>query len=180
MEPAWARAFEPPAVCSSESATAMRTLVDLYVQTGDRKYLEPIPPFLEWLKRSQLGPDRWARLYELGTNRPLYGDRDGRLHYTLAEISAERQRGYNWEGTFGIPEARDYYRAVETKGRQAFLPLHVGERRWPTPGASRVSRILAQQDSQGRWLNNGWVEMQRFIVNMRLLSSYLESLKTPE
>ena len=43
MEPVWARKFEPPAVTGGESAGAIRTLVDLYVITGDKKYLGPLP-----------------------------------------------------------------------------------------------------------------------------------------
>jgi hypothetical protein len=102
MEPSWARAFEPPAVCSAESADAMRMLVDLFLETGEGKFLEPIPAFIGWLKRSQIASNRWARYYEIETNKPIYGDRDGKIHYTLAEISAERQRGYAWEGSLGV------------------------------------------------------------------------------
>lgn len=175
MEPAWARAFEPPAVCTSESAVAMRTLVDLFVETGDRRYLEPIPPFLDWLKRSHLGPDRWARLYELGSNKPIYGDRDGRVHHTLAEISAERQRGYGWQGSFGIASAIEYYEAVLSKGRDAFKSTGLGLGDRGTPSGSRVTQILSGQDKAGRWLRNGWVDMRAFVVNIRALAAYLES-----
>jgi hypothetical protein len=175
MEPAWARAFEPPAVCTSESATAMRTLVDLFVETGDPKYLEPIPAFLDWLKRSQLEPGRWARLYELESNKPLYGDRDGLIHYTLAEISAERQRGYSWQGSYGVSAAVEYYDAVRKQGRDAFPPKMPDKANPRSPSASRVARVLSQQDAQGRWLNNGWVDMRTFGNNMRLLAAALEA-----
>ncbi|HXG32321.1 MAG TPA: pectate lyase [Bryobacteraceae bacterium] len=84
MHPAWARAFEPPAVTGGESQAVLRTLLVLYRETGDRKYLEPVPRALEYLKRSVVprtdaevfrrvpeGPVL-ARFYELKTNRPLY------------------------------------------------------------------------------------------------------------
>ncbi len=84
MHPAWARAFEPPAVTGGESQAILRTLLVLYRETGDRKYLEPVPRALEYLKRSVVprtdaevfrrvpeGPVL-ARFYELKTNRPLY------------------------------------------------------------------------------------------------------------
>lgn len=41
-------------------------------------------------------PPLWARFYELGTNRPIFGDRDGSVHYVLGEISLERRTGYAW------------------------------------------------------------------------------------
>jgi pectate lyase len=41
-------------------------------------------------------PPLWARFYEIGTNRPLFADRDGVPKYDLSEIGYERRNGYNW------------------------------------------------------------------------------------
>jgi len=38
----------------------------------------------------------WARFYEIGTNRRLFGDRDGTIHTDVQEISHERRNGYAW------------------------------------------------------------------------------------
>jgi hypothetical protein len=86
MHPAWARLFEPPSVTGGESQGILRMLLVLYRETGDRKYLEPVPRALAYLKRSALPPVAnpseirrrvrgdvvLARFYELQTNRPLY------------------------------------------------------------------------------------------------------------
>jgi hypothetical protein len=93
MHPAWARVFEPPAVTGGESQGVMRTLMVLYRETGDSKYLEPIPRALAYLKASILPPvDRevearqrvsgpvLARFYELRTNRPLYITKGTRMN----------------------------------------------------------------------------------------------------
>ncbi len=91
MQPAWARVFEPPAVTGGESQAVLRMLMVLYRETGDRKYLEPIPKALDYFKRSEvprgdaevfrrLGPGPVvARFYELKTNRPLYVTKGTRL-----------------------------------------------------------------------------------------------------
>jgi hypothetical protein len=91
MHPAWARVFEPPSVTGGETQSILRTLMVLYRETGDRKYLEPIPRALAWLKRSfvprgeeeifrRVGPGPvLARFYELGTNRPLYVTKGSRV-----------------------------------------------------------------------------------------------------
>jgi PelA/Pel-15E family pectate lyase len=88
MHPAWARQFEPPSITGGESQSALRALLLLYRETGNRKYLEPLPRALAYYKRSML-PDVAnpseirrrtcpgttpcvARFYELQTNRPLY------------------------------------------------------------------------------------------------------------
>src|SRR5688572_18450003 len=99
MEPAWARRFEPPSVCSGESAGLLRILLDLHAATGDKKYLEPLPSAIDWLKRSQIAPERWARFYELESNKPLYFTRDYRLVYTDDDLPTH----YGFQGEYNIP-----------------------------------------------------------------------------
>lgn len=41
-------------------------------------------------------PPIWARFYELGTQRPLFCNRDGKAVYSLAEVARERRTGYGW------------------------------------------------------------------------------------
>jgi hypothetical protein len=88
MHPAWARVFEPPSVTGGESQSAMRILLTLYRETGDKRFLEPIPRALAYLRSSGLPEDPnaserkrrscppgtlcLARFYELKTNRGLF------------------------------------------------------------------------------------------------------------
>jgi hypothetical protein len=91
MHPAWARVFEPPSVTGGESQSILRLLLAAYRETGNRKYLEPIPRALAYFKASEVprgdaeifrriapGPVL-ARFYELKTNRPLYITKGTRL-----------------------------------------------------------------------------------------------------
>jgi PelA/Pel-15E family pectate lyase len=192
VEPAWARAFEPPAITAGESVGVLRQLVDLYLELGDERYLKPLPAAIAWYERSKLGAGRWARLYELQTNRPLYGDRDGKIHYTLEEITEERRTGYSWQGDYGIPAAIDHARAVMQAGRERWRADHAN--RPPTPAQaatrarrleSRVREIVGRLDAQGRWLSDfagknldrnagPWIDTQVFIINVRTLCDYLE------
>jgi pectate lyase len=43
-------------------------------------------------------PPMWARFYEIGSNRPIFADRDGVAKHSLAEIGYERRNGYAWLG----------------------------------------------------------------------------------
>ena len=45
-------------------------------------------------------PPLWARFYELGTDRPLFLDRDSVPHYDYAEITSERRSGYGYYGSW--------------------------------------------------------------------------------
>jgi len=160
-------------VCAAESAGVMCMLLDLFLETGDAKFLEPLPGFVAWLKRSEIKQGQWARFYELQTNRPIYGDRDGKVHYTLGEISRERQSGYSWQGGYGIPGVIKDYEAITAQGREAFLANRQKHQGPAKPAGDVIAPILAQQDSQGRWLNKGWVDTRTFIRNMEALGDYL-------
>jgi PelA/Pel-15E family pectate lyase len=43
-------------------------------------------------------PPIWTRYYELGTDRPLFANRDGKKMYRLSDVSRERRTGYAWYG----------------------------------------------------------------------------------
>jgi hypothetical protein len=194
LEPAWARAFEPPSVCSNEGGGAMRLLVDLYLETGDEKYLEPLPRAIAWYRRSELSPGVWARMYELGTNTPIYGDRDGKIKYRVEDLSPERQTGYSWKGEYGMPGVFKYYQEVKAAGRAATLQKRAAAEAKARSAAGRAARakaleprvreIIAGLDAQGRWLGEGGkrvsgtqITTSAFILNLRVLADYLEAVK---
>ncbi len=182
MKPAWARTFEPPAVCSAVTARNIRTLIGLYRHTGEKKYLDPISNAIDWLERSTIGPDLWARLYEVGTNIPIYGDRDGKIHYTLEEISEERRRGYSWQSGYGIPAVIREYRELMNQG----APHGRAGRAEPLDRAARdkriaalapgVAEVVAALDSRGRWIEPemNMVSCRLFVRNMNRMIELLE------
>lgn len=107
MHPAWARIFEPPAVTGGESLGIMKTLLVLYQETGNRKYLEPLERAIHYLRRSALpttdrsveararipkGAPVLARFYELQTNKPLYVTKGTRV--TVAGKGTTLMDGY--------------------------------------------------------------------------------------
>ncbi|MEQ2006659.1 MAG: pectate lyase [Limisphaerales bacterium] len=193
MEPAWARAFEPPAACSNESVGVLRLLTDLYVELGDERYLEPLPRAIAWFKRSEISPGLWARYYELGTNKPIFGDRDGKIYYRLEDISEERRKGYSWRGDYGVQGAIARYEEVKQRGREAmqarlkFKPPTAEQKASRAKSMeARVQSAIAALDAQGRWVTKGdlrrrdfdfgdRIETSTFIRNVELLADYLEA-----
>jgi PelA/Pel-15E family pectate lyase len=178
ITPAWARAFEPPAVCSKVTGHNIITLLDLYLLTGNETYLSPIPSALDWLNRSTIGEDLWARFYELGTNRPIYGDRDGKIYYNLSDISEERRLGYSWDGAYGR-NAKRMYDSVMSKGREGYIAdrdRELTEQEKLSKAASlepRVRDAVESLDSQGRWVEDGWVYSKTFNTMAGYLIDYL-------
>jgi PelA/Pel-15E family pectate lyase len=55
------------------------------------------------LKDSAEGKSLWARYYQIGTERPIFGDRDKSMHDDMSEISQERRKGYGWYNE--VPQA---------------------------------------------------------------------------
>lgn len=113
FEPRPARTFEPVSLCSHESVGVIEFLMSLKVPSPD--VIASVEAAVAWLG----GPARlngadqdpevmkrrfgdkdvaslWSRLYEIGTNRPVFGDRDGKVYYAESEISSERQNNYGW------------------------------------------------------------------------------------
>lgn len=194
LEPAWARAFEPPCVCSNEAGGAMRLLVDLYLETGDEKYLEPLPRAIAYYRRSEIAPGVWARMYELQTNTPIYGDRDGKIKYRVEDLTPERQTGYSWKSSYGLPGIFSYYEEVKAAGRSAILAQRrkaeadtktaKGKAARAKALEPRVRAAIETLDPQGRWLSSGGrkapgqhITTTAYIANLRTLADYLEAVK---
>ena len=194
LEPAWARAFEPPCAVSSESVGAIRLLIDLHLETGEARYLGPIPRAIAWFHRSEIAPGTWARMYELRTNTPIYGDRDGKIKYRIEELSPERQTGYSWKGPYGFPAVEKYHAEIVSAGRDRVLAdraAAASKARTPAARAARakaleprVREIIAALDAQGRWLAPAGrrnpepqITTSAFITNLGVLCDYLEAVK---
>lgn len=184
MHPAWARKFEPPAITGSESQDAIDVLMRVYEQTNDRKYLEPVPRALTYLRRLQLPDGRMARYYELHTDQPLYMTRE----YELTYDDTDTPTHYGWK----MPSRLDrlettYQRLIDG----APVPDNAGN---AETLASRVRQIINELDDEGRWLtvhgNQGrilgnirfeptdqYISSGVFNENLETISAYLSATK---
>ena len=122
LEPAWARSYEPPSISGGESVGIVRFLMS--VEDPSPEIVASIEGAVRWLRSVTMSgvrvhripkpdgrveriliedpeaPPLWARFYELGTNRPLYLDRDSVYRYDFSEIGLERRSGYSYHGTW--------------------------------------------------------------------------------
>ena len=160
LQPAWARAFEPPSVCPAVTIKNVDTLIDLYLCLGDATILDPIPDALRWLREIRLENGKWARFVEIGTGRALYYDR-GRVRVnSVAELHPERATGYAYETDISSAlEAgtRRYKQALSLRRRglrelEAAAPTGAAATRRLAELARTVEQILAQQETSGAWI----------------------------
>jgi len=114
LQPASARNYEMPAQCSGESAGIMMFLMQL--RNPSPGVAAAVRSAAIWFEKRKIndvayrrdgdagrrlvsapgnGP-LWARYYQIGTDRPIFGDRDKTIHDDVNEISLERRNGYSW------------------------------------------------------------------------------------
>lgn len=151
LQPAWARTFEPPAVCPSVTLNNINSLIDLYLHTGHNEFLEPIPDAIQWLKASRLPNGKWGRFLELGSNEPMYFDR-GRIRVeSVEQLSLERSTGYGYE--VDLNEALD---AVELRFQQLNTQTSVASKFNSETSikilSAKVRETIKNQDESGRWI----------------------------
>jgi len=176
MEPVWARKFEPPCVTGGESLSTMETLHELYVVTGDEKYLKPLPAAFAWYERSALPDGQYARFYELKTNKPLYFVKDTyELVYT--DDNLPTHYGFKLETV-----KRDLDRLKErmNKPREELLAKRAGpdnEKSWTSlakGAADKTAQALKLQQPEGYWLKDDEIDAGEFVRHFNALSTYVE------
>jgi PelA/Pel-15E family pectate lyase len=139
FEPRPARAFEPAAITGCESVGIVEFLMS--IDNPKQQIIEAVQSAVAWFDRVKLkgirqinqpdessdrgydkviikdatAPPIWARFYEIGTNRPIFGDRDGSVHYAMSEISGERRTGYAWYGDWPADMLRKDYSRWQKK-----------------------------------------------------------------
>ena len=193
-QPAWARKFEPPAVTGGESQGVMRTLIQLYQRTGEKKYLDPIPRALDYLQSSLLTDGQLARFYELKTNRPLYFTKQYELVYTDDDLPTH----YSFKVSSKLTAIRRQYEAVlalevdRTRSRAKEGEQNTTRKSipWSESLAKSAAEVIQKMDDRGAWVENGQLRYQddndptrkiiscrTFIQHVDTLSAYLSSTK---
>lgn len=168
LEPVQARAYEFPSFTGcKETADLVELLMGVKKPSPEVK--NAVECAIEWLrnhaikgyrhetyinadgkKDRRLVPDEnapllWARNYDLETELPYFGDRDGKKHNNYADISHDRRNGYTWLST-DVQGVLDKYPAWYTKhhpgnyqtGDYGYLYCHMsGRGEWTAYALSR-------------------------------------------
>ena len=120
LAPVAGRNYEPAALCAAESAEVIVFLMQL--PNPDARIERAVEGAIAWFRKTAIhgqtyargadggrlvpdatAPPIWARFYKIGSDRPIFGDRDRKIYDAVEEISVERRRGYSWYG--GGPRA---------------------------------------------------------------------------
>ncbi len=124
LQPVKARAYEHASLSGGESVDLMEFLMGL--DSPDPRVVEAVHAAAAWFRETAIygyeyeaksglvaregaGPI-WARFYEIGTNRPIFSNRDGTILYDWHELDEERRRGYARYRTGAADVLRRYER----------------------------------------------------------------------
>ena len=104
-----ARSYELRSLTSKESAGVVMFLMDH--STMDHRIAAAVQGAVTWFEKTAIhgmrsepgqplkpdaaGGDLWARMYEIGTNRPIFSNRDGIKQYEFSALT-DRREGYGW------------------------------------------------------------------------------------
>lgn len=179
MRPVWARKFEPPAVTGGESIGAMETLHELYVVTGDRKYLAPLPAALAWYERSALPDGRYARFYELRTNKPLYVVKDT---YELTYDDGNLPTHYGFKLDHVARDVASLRRAMQ-EPREKLLASRAEpttEKAWASRAKAAIGKArdaLKSGNADGVWVKGDRIDAGAFTKHMTAMARYVEAAR---
>ncbi|HUP87724.1 MAG TPA: pectate lyase [Longimicrobiales bacterium] len=132
LQPGTARAYEHPSLSGRESAAILDFL--MRIEKPSFEVVNAVHAGVAWFRKNAIegfdyhfkgdltpkagaGPI-WARFYELGTNRPIFSDRDGVVKYNLGEIGPERRYNYGWYTDEPVRTLKRYERWIKKYGRE--------------------------------------------------------------
>ncbi|HST62786.1 MAG TPA: pectate lyase [Longimicrobium sp.] len=128
--PVKARAYEHASLSGRESAEILDFLIR--IENPSPAVVQAVHAAAAWFRAAAITGQRylprgevtmdstagplWARFHEIGTNRPIFSDRDGVIRYALSEIGEERRGGYLWYTDEPASTLRRYERWARRQG----------------------------------------------------------------
>ena len=162
LHPATGRTHEPASFQARYTMSTIEELEKLFLFTGDRRYLRPIPQALDWLESVILeiddrGRPVFANAYDPESNYPI-------IRETLPELTEEGYMKYSYrvdstvnyisfDGKLPVRELYERIRDVEP-GEEGALYTALAEermrRRRPLEGG-RISSLIKAMNEGGSW-----------------------------
>lgn len=134
LQPAKARAYEMASLSTAESVAMLEFLMD--IDAPSPELINAIHSAMDWYEQNKIlgytwqrgdgpmtadpsAPPMWSRFVEVGSNLPIFGDRDGSIHYEISKVSQERREGYAWFTTAPNKVLKKYAKWAQKYPREA-------------------------------------------------------------
>jgi hypothetical protein len=168
FQPSWARTHEPPGFMPRQTIVTISTLEKLFLFTGDRRYLRPIPSAIQWLENSRLqvlddGRSEFSRIYDPETNLPVNRkdtDDPSGEGYTLHHFYLDDTRPFTGERTWhNLDQVIAQYEKVQSGAREEEQALY-NEMFLPKtskpqiPGDEKITELINALNKEGAWIED--------------------------
>ncbi|MFH0758397.1 MAG: pectate lyase [Bacteroidota bacterium] len=164
LQPTAARTHEPASFQVRYTLSTIHQLEKMFLYTGDRRYLRPIPMALDWIESSVLkiddrGRPEFAKWYEPVSNYPITMD-------YLNEFTAEGYMRYKYTvdssvnfvklpGKSSYREQYELIRDVEPgKEREMYENLNQRSRRNSTVDEQKITDLINSVNENGIWIES--------------------------
>ncbi|MEI7420463.1 MAG: pectate lyase [Prolixibacteraceae bacterium] len=167
IQPDWARTHEPPAFGTRQTAHTVEMLMKLFLFTGDRRYLRPIPATLKWMESSKLqalenGVYEMARYYDPKTNFPVDYEilkeksREGYITYRYFANNQVPFPGRKQNVDFQrLKNEFELYSHIEPgKEKEMYRMIYKKPATFPKPDNKAILQILNSRNEKGIWIEN--------------------------
>ncbi|HEU5351505.1 MAG TPA: pectate lyase [Terracidiphilus sp.] len=114
LKPVSGRNFEPAAACAGESADLLLLLMEDLPNPSPHEQ-QAIRAAAKWFSQTEIDGERWmrtsegrevvpekgagpiwARFYAVGSDKPIFSDRNKLIYDRVDDLSKERRNGYQW------------------------------------------------------------------------------------
>lgn len=192
LQPTRGRSHEPASYQVRYTVSTIRQLEKIFLFTGDRRYLRPIPMALDWMESSVIGIDdrgqpKFAKWYDPETNYPITKE-------ILPEFTPEGYMKYsytpdstitfvNFTGKLSYREQYEKIRDVEPgEEREMYRELFEEDRQNSSPGEDRIRDLINSMDEKGAWIESFTVHdiartMEPNFESVSKKGSYLYAVK---
>lgn len=164
LQPTRGRTHEPASFQVRYTRSTIQQLEKMFLYTGDRRYLRPIPMALDWIESSVLeidsrGRPKFAKWYDPVTNYPITKDYldsftpEGYMEYSYSVDSSVSYVAL--PGKSSYREQYELIRDVEPgKEREMYNKLYQSERQNRTPDEQKVADLIHSMNENGAWIES--------------------------
>ncbi|MCA9434838.1 MAG: pectate lyase [Candidatus Omnitrophica bacterium] len=167
LKPAAARSYEPVALSTLDTVHNLSALGDFFLETGDRRYLDAIPPAIEWLEASVIPKSHsteghtHATFIEIGTNQPIYGHREGTTketgRYWNDHNPENLLRGYGYTFNLNTKAMWERYQGLTKMGQSEIARAKREIESAPSSpmvALESVKGVISSLDERGAWVED--------------------------
>lgn len=194
-EPVGARPWEPAALSAAETVGVAEFLIEVYLATGDKKYLESGMVAIEWLNKIRLSNEKWARFYDPETNKEVYMGGDGNITSDLDE-ALRYHSGYSWQGDYLDSAFIDQFHLLLEGNVEDRFEIYADSKKESEDDIfQKISTVLSEQKQKGLWTKQmsgealdfyqikfghqkeipEIIDAEDFVNNVNLILKFLES-----